>query len=180
MHTFTTEGIVLKRSNSGEADRIVTVYTRDHGKIACIAKGVRKITSTKKSALEPGTYSKIYCAEGKGMPILTQAQIIEEYPHSRSSLHATRSLVQILEILDAVMVEQQEHEESFDLAVEMLRTVNLNDTGRKKIISLLQRLLENLGFESMEDKQFSSVTEYVEFLSEKKMKSFKYLTVKSS
>ncbi|KKU23266.1 MAG: repair protein RecO protein [Microgenomates group bacterium GW2011_GWA1_46_15] len=41
MRTVSTEGIVLKRMNVGEADRFVTIFTRDLGKISALAKGVR-------------------------------------------------------------------------------------------------------------------------------------------
>ena len=51
--SITTEAIVLKRRNSGEVDRLVTLITQDKGKLQCIAKGVRKMTSSKRAFLEP-------------------------------------------------------------------------------------------------------------------------------
>lgn len=179
MRTFATEGIVLKRSNAGEADRIVTLFTRDYGKIACVAKGVRKTTSSKRSALEPGMYSKIFCAEGHGLPILTQAQIIEDFPESRKSLHTTRSLSQVLEIFDTVMVEEETQDGVFDVAVEILRTLNNSESShRGEIIEMLKDIMGTLGFQDIDDTKFESVSEYVEFLSERKMHSFAFLTVK--
>ena len=50
--TYKTEGIILKRINFGEADRILTSYTKHFGKISLLAKGVRKITSRKGGNIE--------------------------------------------------------------------------------------------------------------------------------
>ena len=175
--TFATEGIVLKRINVGEADRVVTQFTRGFGKLACVAKGVRKLSSSKKSALEPGMYSKIFCAESRGMPILTQAQVIEDYPNTRDTLHATRNLVQILEILDAMTVEENGQEVVFEQVLAILRSMNAHTSTRSKIAEMLRKLLAELGFHEVDDR-FKNVTEFVEHLSERKMKSFGFLTVK--
>jgi DNA repair protein RecO (recombination protein O) len=177
MKSFMTEGIVLKRSNVGEADRIVTLFTREFGKMACVAKGVRKIVSSKKSALEPGVYSKIFCVEAHGMPILTQAQIIEDYPHMRTTLPLTRSLAQVLEIFDTVIVEEQGQEELFDQAIEVLRELNSEHATRSGVTEMLEGMLSLLGFEKPENTQFKNISEYVEYISERKMRSFKFLTV---
>jgi len=45
MKSYKAEGIVIKRKNFGEADRILTVFTKKYGKIKVLAKGVRRITS---------------------------------------------------------------------------------------------------------------------------------------
>jgi len=177
MRSFTTEGIVLKRSNAGEADRILTMFTKDFGKMSCVAKGVRKMTSSKRSSLEPGMYSKFFCVRGHGMPILTQAQVIDDFAHTRSSLATTRSLTQILEILDVLTVEEQGQDEVFACAVEILEMLSAEAVGRASVVGRLQKLVELLGFQDMRDTRFETVSEYVEFLSERKLKSFAFLTV---
>jgi DNA repair protein RecO (recombination protein O) len=176
--TFSTDGIVLKRWNTGEADRILTIFTRDLGKIACVAKGVRKTTSTKRSALEPGSLAKLFCAQGHGMPILTQATLVNDFARSRETLVATRSLSQVLEIVDAVTVEGEGQESIFELVLATLDELNAESVRRGKVLHHLQSMLEELGFQSLSATKFSSISEYVEFLSDKKMRSFAYLTVK--
>ncbi len=179
MKTFSTEGIVLKRSNVGEADRIITVFTRSHGKMQCIAKGVRKITSSRRSALEPGTHARLFFAESHNLPILTQAQCIEEFAQIRSTLKHTRDLLQILEILDTIMVESEAEEvsEIFDDVLIMIHNITAQTSKKKVIIELLAKIVRNLGFQDIQETNFSSITEYVGFLANKKMKSFEYLTV---
>ena len=180
--TFSTEGIILKRSNSGEADRVLTILTKDRGKIACIAKGVRKLSSSKRSSLEPGMLSKLFFVEGKGMLILTQAQVIEDFATTRVSLKSTRDLVQVLEIFDHLFVDEESQEELFNHAVEMMHEVAAAVTGeagaRARLAGQLRELLEAMGYQDIAETKFHNVTEYVEFITDKKMKGFKYLTVK--
>lgn len=178
MRSFTTEGIVLKRSNSGEADRIVTLFTRDFGKMVCVAKGVRKMTSSKRSALEPGTHSKVFCVRGNGLPILTQAQLIADFPSVRESLAATRNLIQILEIVDAVTVEEEGQEQIFDHVVQILAVLNAHEVdARPRVIQMLTELLDTLGFADSQVEKFKTVSSYVEHVTDRKLKSFAYLTV---
>ena len=49
--SYRAEAIVLKHHDWGEADRILTVFTREHGKLRVIAKGVRKIRSRRVTGL---------------------------------------------------------------------------------------------------------------------------------
>ena len=51
--TYTTEGIILKRKDYQENDRLFTIYSKDYGKIDLIAKGTKKISSKLNSYLEP-------------------------------------------------------------------------------------------------------------------------------
>ena len=66
MKQYKTSAIVLRRVNYGEADRIVTFITSDHGKIGAMAKGVRKPKSKLGGGLEPFSESTITFGEGKG------------------------------------------------------------------------------------------------------------------
>jgi DNA repair protein RecO (recombination protein O) len=73
--SFTDEGIVLRRVNYGEADRILTVLTRGHGKVGVIARGVRKAGSRMAAQTDLFERSRMQLAEGRGeLLVLTQAQ----------------------------------------------------------------------------------------------------------
>jgi len=52
MKSYKTEGIIIKRKNFGEADRILTIFTKNKGKISIVAKGVRKINSRRAPHIE--------------------------------------------------------------------------------------------------------------------------------
>jgi DNA repair protein RecO (recombination protein O) len=65
-HFFTTEALVIGSMRYGEADRIVTLYTRDRGRLSAIAKGVRRIKSKTGGRLEPFTLVRASFHTGRG------------------------------------------------------------------------------------------------------------------
>jgi len=166
--------LVLKRSNSGEADRVVTLYSPEEGKIACMARGVRKMHSKKRSSLEPGTLVKISLSEGKGMPFIAQAVPMNEFTLLKSSFAGTKKLFQLLEMIDVLAKEPDAR--AFQSFLEILLLLEL-DPGVKhaEISHRLNALLQYLGYQDVQETSFSSITEYVEFLVEKKLKAWEYL-----
>ncbi len=71
------QGIVLKSINFGELDRIVTLFTRKKGKINVIAKGARKVGNRFGPALDCPAISNFMFYNGRGMPVLSQAEIVD-------------------------------------------------------------------------------------------------------
>jgi DNA repair protein RecO (recombination protein O) len=65
-HFFTTEALVIGSMRYGEADRIVTLYTRDRGRLSAIAKGVRRVKSKTGGRLEPFTLVRASFHTGRG------------------------------------------------------------------------------------------------------------------
>ncbi|HEX9029302.1 MAG TPA: DNA repair protein RecO, partial [Anaerolineales bacterium] len=74
--SFRVEAIVLRHQDWGEADRLLSLYTPDMGKVRTIAKGVRKMRSRKAGHLEPFTRSSLLMARGRDMLIITQAETL--------------------------------------------------------------------------------------------------------
>src|SRR3989344_892201 len=98
MPTITTEGIIIKRKNFGEADRILTVITPYKGKINIIAKGVRRITSRRAGNIELLNKTKLHIFQGQGMGILSEAEAISTYPKIKNNLILSSYGSHILEI----------------------------------------------------------------------------------
>jgi DNA repair protein RecO (recombination protein O) len=76
---YRDEAIVLRTQKLGEADRIVTLLTRDHGQLRAVAKGVRRTTSRFGSRLEPATHVDLQLHTGKSLEIVTQAETLNPY-----------------------------------------------------------------------------------------------------
>ncbi|GAA3829357.1 DNA repair protein RecO [Nocardioides panacisoli] len=74
MPLFRDEAIVLRTHKLGEADRIITLLTREHGRIRAVARGVRRTTSRWGSRLEPFTHVDLQLAEGRSLDTITQAE----------------------------------------------------------------------------------------------------------
>jgi len=62
--SYKAEGIILKRINFSEADKILTIFTKRHGKVRAIAKGVRRLTSRKAGSVELFNQAGLFLLEG--------------------------------------------------------------------------------------------------------------------
>ena len=71
--------VVLRVQKLGEADRIITLLTRHHGRVRAVAKGVRRTTSRWGSRLEPFTHVDLQLAEGRNLDTVTQADSLAAY-----------------------------------------------------------------------------------------------------
>ena len=77
--TYRDEAVVLRTHKLGEADRIVTMLSRRHGKIRAVAKGVRRTGSKFGSRLEPFMVVDVQLSEGRSLDIVTQAESLGSY-----------------------------------------------------------------------------------------------------
>ena len=84
--SYSTEAITLKRTDLGEADRIVTLFTPGKGKYHAIAKGTRRPVSKLAGHLELLSRSQLQLALGRNLDIVTQAEGRENFLHLRSDL----------------------------------------------------------------------------------------------
>ena len=79
MVLYRDEGVVLRTQKLGEADRIVTVLTRRHGKVRAVAKGVRRTKSKFGARLEPFSHVDLQFYTGRNLDIVNQAESIRSY-----------------------------------------------------------------------------------------------------
>lgn len=119
-----TEGIILKRINYKDADKILTIYTKDAGKISAIAKGIRKINSKRKSHLELLNRVKIHLIQSHGMYIVAQTEVIATNPNIRGNLEKTNLAYYITETFDKIIPEQEENEILFSFLTKTLKILN--------------------------------------------------------
>lgn len=119
--TFRSEAIVIKRSDFGEADRLITLYSREQGKLKAIAKGARKPQSRKTGHVELFMRSNFLFAQGKDLAIITQVEMVEAYRNLREDLVRTTYASYALELLDRFTVEQDKHLGIYQLVADGLR-----------------------------------------------------------
>ena len=79
MAVYRDEAVVLRTQRLGEADRIVSLLTRRHGRVRAVAKGVRRTRSKFGSRLEPGTHVDLQLYEGRSLDVVTQAETLAPY-----------------------------------------------------------------------------------------------------
>ncbi len=141
------DAVVLRHSDYGEADRLLTLYTRQMGKVRVMAKGARKIASRKAGHIEPFTHVKLQLAKGREMFILTQADTVDAYLPLRDDLILTSHASYVLELLDRFSYE----DETENSSIFRLLTETLSRLASKSDVWLVlrfyeMRLLDQLGF----------------------------------
>ena len=152
--SFRVDAVVLRHSDYGEADRLLTLYTRQLGKTRALAKGARKIASRKAGHIEPFTHVKLQLAKGRDMFILTQADTVDAYLPLREDLLLTSQASYILELLDRFTYEDEtENTATFRLLTDTLsRLAAITDAASPDSATWLviryyeMRLLDQLGF----------------------------------
>lgn len=107
--TYRTEGVILRRSDFGEADRLLTMMTPHRGKIRGLAKGVRKPKSRKAGHVELLMRTDFFLAVGRSLDIITQAQVIEPYRALREDMRRTTYGYYFSELVDRFMGENEEN-----------------------------------------------------------------------
>ena len=79
MSLYRDEAIILRTQKLGEADRIITLLTREHGRVRGVAKGVRRTMSKFGARLEPGSNVDIQLHKGRTFDTITQVEAINNY-----------------------------------------------------------------------------------------------------
>lgn len=127
MRNFRTEGIIIKRRNFNEADRIITVMTRDYGKIQIKAAGVRKITSRRAAHIELLNDALLHLYQGNIFPILTEAKMIDDFVSIKTDFAKVGLAYHLCELIDGLCPENQENSSVFFLLQKTLRQLARQD-----------------------------------------------------
>ncbi len=150
MQGFRVEGIILKRRNLGEADRILTVFSLQRGKIAVLAKGVRRITSRRGGNVELLNRSLMYLHQARSFLILTEASVLDTYQKLKEDLTLSTYAFHIIELVDKLTAENQESRVLYEDLVNVLQRLSRNP--RQVLVRAFEvRILSSLGFLSFRD-----------------------------
>ncbi|AZR73145.1 DNA repair protein RecO [Anoxybacter fermentans] len=137
MSLYKTEGVVLHQFELGEADKIITYYTRDRGKIRVVAKGVRRTLSSKASSTQLFTYADLLIYRGKSLDKLSQTSIKESFSKLREDLLRMAYGTYILDLVKELTVEEDPNEAMFVLLLKTLHLLMETDD-----LELITRIFE--------------------------------------
>lgn len=149
MPLYRDEAIVLRTHKLGEADRIITLLTRQHGRVRAVARGVRRTTSKFGSRLEPFTHVDLQLAEGRNLDTITQAETLSPF-HAGIGHDYDRYTAGtvMLETADRLVAEEGEPAlQQFLLLVGGLRVLAAGDRAPNQVLdSFLLRSLAVAGY----------------------------------
>jgi len=144
---YNTEAVVLKKTDLGEADSILTLYTPHLGKLRAVAKGVRRPRSKLGGHVELLTYSEMLLAQSQGLDIVTQSQTIESFLPLRDDLWRTSWALYAVELIDRFTAEGEENYPLFKLLVDTLHWLCHARHGEIILRCFELRLLKYLGYQ---------------------------------
>lgn len=145
MRGIRVEGIILRRRNLGEADRILTVFSYQKGKISVLAKGVRRITSRRGGNVELLNRSLMYLHPAKSFLILTEAAVLDTYQKLKEDLTLSTYAFHIIELVDKLSAENQEGRVLYEDLVSVLQRLSRNP--RQILVRAFEaKILSSQGF----------------------------------
>jgi DNA repair protein RecO (recombination protein O) len=121
--TETALALVVRGTDWSETSRISTLFTREFGKVRALAKGGRRLKSNFEIAFDLLTVCRVAFIRKShgGLDLLTEAQVVERFPHLRTDLHALNVGYYIAELLSDGTQDYDPHPDLFDAAVGTLR-----------------------------------------------------------
>ncbi len=146
MAGYRTEGVILKRTNFGEADKLLTLFSKHLGKIRLLAKGIRKTKSRKGGNLELFNWVKIYVAKGRNLDLITEVELIEPFKAWRQDLQRVALAYHLAELVDRLTAEEAKSRKVFDLLISSFKELSFGDNLEKLRTDFEIKLLEELGF----------------------------------
>jgi DNA repair protein RecO (recombination protein O) len=120
------EAVVLEHHEWGEADRLLTLFTREHGRMRAVAKGARRIRSRKAGHLEPFTRVALVLARGRDLWIVTQAETLEANLALHGDLEGIGYASYVVELLERLTYEEGPNPNLYRLLVDTLRRLDEN------------------------------------------------------
>ena len=160
-----TEAIVIKAINLREADKIITFFSRDYGKIQGIAKGIRKIKARYSGKLELFTrvhvifFQKKETLQHKGFAgsstllRITQVDVVEVFPQLKNDFNKIIGASYITEFLNKLFEEHDNtHKEVYFLVCDTFRTLAASENLRNILPAFEIKLLAHLGYAPILDR----------------------------
>lgn len=136
---------VLKQRPLKEYDEVLVLFSRSHGKMAVVAKGIKRSSSKLRGALLPLMQSKISLVFGKRYYVMTGAEVQESYPEVRQDYKSLTAGQYFADALDRVLEEYAPEPEVYRLMAQVLAALPLIDT-ELLVYYFEWRLLALLGY----------------------------------
>lgn len=146
--SYRAQGVVLRHVEVGEADRILTFYTLEYGKVQAIAKGIRKMRSRKAGHLEPFSRVELMLAKGRNLDVITQAEAQSTYENLRADLKLIAYAAYVVELLDRFTYEEGEQRQLYKLLVDTLSRLDEGFPAQTVVHYYEVQLMDLLGFKA--------------------------------
>lgn len=114
------EGIILRSSSYGETNKIVTIYSKEWGKIGVMARGAKKPASRLSGITLPFTYAYFLVQKSKGLSVLQQGETIQSFKKIKADIFLTAYVSYMAELLDKATEEKKPNPYLFELFLQCI------------------------------------------------------------
>lgn len=142
---YKDEGVVLKSIKLGEADRIVTLFTRGNGKVRAVAKGIRKTKSRFGARLEPFTQVDLLIYRGRNLDTITGVHILDTFKGVKGDFERLAEAAALAELTEKITEEREESLQVYSLLLGGLEALAAGK-GATVVPAFLVKLLSVSGF----------------------------------
>lgn len=140
------QGIILKRTDYREHDQLITIFTREKGKVCVLARGVKKILSKNSAFLEPFFFVELDFVSGKENKLLTKATGINSFANVRRDLRKAGTAILAAKLLDMFLPENEGDKKIFDFTVRWMEHLDSCGYTESYVLGFLARLSSLIGY----------------------------------
>ncbi len=148
---YRTEALIIRSKKYMEANSILTILSKERGKIIAIAKGSRKTGSKLRGGVQPFTVNEMLLAEGRNWDVVSQSHCVEAFTPMHEDIKAITAAAYWGELLDVFTVPGETDEEIYNIALAGFHVLNLS-TSESTVRAMEIKLLDVLGFAPCLDK----------------------------
>ena len=151
MGVYNARGIIIRHQNWREADKLLSIYSEEYGKIKVLAKGARKITSKLAGSLEPLILTKVMVARGKNNDTVVGSDVITNFKNTKNSLTKVWLAGWFCHLVNSSTKEHQKDARIFQLLLESLHYIEAPEIRANKLplvkLYFIWRYLVSLGYQ---------------------------------
>ncbi len=143
---YRVSSVVVRQRDLGEADRVLVLYTRERGKLAAVAKGIRRPRSKLAGSLQLFSHASIQLAAGRSLEVVTQARARDTFYELRTDMVRFAHASYAAELLDALTDQGMVDTVLFDLLLSTLAALDSGGDASTVIRGFEVKLLTRLGY----------------------------------
>jgi len=166
-----SEGIVLKKKGLLNKDYLVTIFTKEQGKIKVFAKGIKKITSRRLSHIETGNLIQTILSTKNDRFYLQETKLISGFAKIKDSQEKVNFLYQFFFVLERLLPENQKEFSIYQLTKKFLIKLSADGFSEKDLTQFINELIRQFGY-SKKNLSSNGLRQTIEEIISEKLPSF--------
>src|SRR5680860_498736 len=149
-HIYHTHGFILSSRNTGEANKVLSIYTKEMGFIRAAVQGIRPHKSKLRFSLQDLTYAKIDFVRGRDIWSVTSAKSLNSFPFARMNKESLLLIMRVSKLLERLCHGEDTNEKIFDSLIQALYLLDDTSISRESHealeLHLVLSILNSLGY----------------------------------